>query len=250
MNGALVVGILLASVIAGIAVGILYACIYIRLVYKKWINLRILIKLLFKAPLVYRRSNPLPSYSKISYSTSSRTSYREVQSTIPVAVAESGFPNNTYDMRQNTSLASGQDITESQRSHRLVEAEEEESTDFSQQNQVNNPLAPFLDELERNRSIISEFTGDKLLLLETSCWEANKQLVNNMAPDLKNHLIGLYDDIALVNNLVWLSTEFNRLSPNMRDLYTRLIGNIAADLEKILQVVTFFDLADTDLAST
>ncbi len=248
MNSALVAGILLASVIAGIAVGILYACIYIRLVYKKWINLRILIKLLFKAPLVYRRSNPLPSYAKSSYSTSSRTSYREVQSTIPVAVAESGFPNNTYDMKQNTSQASGHDITESQRSHRL--AEEEESTGFSQQNQVNNPLAPFLDELERNRNIISEFAGDQLLPLETSCWEANKQLVNNMAPDLKNHLIGLYDDIALVNNLVWLSTEFNRLSPNMRDLYTRLIGNIAANLEKILQVVTFFDLADTDLAST
>jgi hypothetical protein len=269
----------MASVIAGIAVGILYSCIYIRVVYKRWISLSFVLKMIFKAPPITQRNNHSRSQSLIRKLHSSSYGLKKVLLPILDAGSRLSFPSKYGDIGGNSDLSFHNEFVEKQTDQLSTEPESEgeilslteqveqqvesdnmidesrsyevvkdDNPVFPAQGYHKNPLSVFLDELGRNREIINEFAGDQLLPLETAFWDANKQLVDNMTPVLKNLLSGLYNDIALLNNLVWLSTEFNRISPNMRIQYTKLIGIIAANLEKVFKVAVFFDQVDTDLA--
>ncbi len=116
---------------------------------------------------------------------------------------------------------------------------ETENESTIEQNQPHNHLSVFLDEFICNRQIIRELTGDSLSPLKTALWEANQRLVRNMNTDLKNRLTELYSDINLLNNLVWLSIEFNYISPNMSLKYTKLCRIIAINLENLINSIGY-----------
>ena len=84
--------------------------------------------------------------------------------------------------------------------------------------------------------------------METSIWEANQQLVHNMIPNLKRNFSRLYDDIIQINNLVWLSTEFNHISPNMCAQYTRLSELITVNLDKMIQRIKYLKQVERALS--
>lgn len=109
-------------------------------------------------------------------------------------------------------------------------------------------LGEFLNELERNQNIIKKYSGDRLLPLETTLWEANQRMVRDMIPNLKNKFIRLYDDINQINNLVWLATEFNHTSPSMCVQYRKLSEIIAANLDKMIKRIRCFNQVERALA--
>lgn len=271
----------LGSVIAGITVGVLYSCIYIRVVYKKWISLWIVLQILFRVYPNYKRGKYLESNIAVNKFQAITNSLKKSLFTIPFGGFRVSFPGQSREINRNAGLSLLNDFIEKQTAQPLPgpetdgtivpaveidiqnyepdtmlnespspEVAQPDTVIISAQESPDNPLSAFLDELARNRQIINEFAGDQLLPLETTIWDANQTLVNTMTPVLKKHLNGLYNDIALLNNLVWLSTEFNRISPNMLTQYTRLIEIIAANLEKMLKVVGFFSQDNTDLVST
>jgi hypothetical protein len=281
MSIGLVIGLSLVSVIAGITVGILYSYIYIRIVYKKWISLWILLQILFKISPAFKRNNPLKSFTLINQLLSSINSFKQTLSPILIRGLMLSSSGNQQDKNENTRVSSFDDFIKKQMPHSLPEPERDgikhsvaevytqqpeypveldkpslpgsfrhDTLISSGQDEHIHPILAFLNEFEHNREIIREFAGDKLLPLETAFWEAHQSMVSNMAPILKHHLNGLYNDIALLNNLVWLSTEFNRISPNMRTQYAKLIDVIAANLEKMLKVVVLFNQVDRDLVLT
>ncbi len=109
-------------------------------------------------------------------------------------------------------------------------------------------LSEFLNELEHNRKTISEFSGDKLLPLDTNTWDTNHQLIHYLIPNLKSHFTKLYDDISQINNLVWLSTEFNHISPSMCVQYKKLSMMTAMNLDTMIKRIKCFNQVERALS--
>ena len=97
-----------------------------------------------------------------------------------------------------------------------------------------NLMAPdLLAEIEHNHNIASQPLGEKLLPLETRAWEAQQHEVDKLPAKLRDELKQVYIDIGLVNNLVWLSTELERRSPDSDKTYMMLCNVIAERLGRI-----------------
>ncbi len=124
----------------------------------------------------------------------------------------------------------------------------QDETRTLEQDPLSRLLADFLNELEYNQKIIKEFSGGKLLPLETGMWEANQRMVHHMIPNLKRNLTGIYDDIGQINHMVWLSTEFNHNSANMCAQYTNLSKKIASNLEKMIKRIRCFNQVERALS--
>jgi len=89
-------------------------------------------------------------------------------------------------------------------------------------------------ECAKNRETIRGFSGNDLVPLQTQSWDSNRNFVSSLSPVLRDDLESVYTDIALLNNLVWLSTEFHRSGPDIQAQYTVLSENIIRRLEKII----------------
>jgi len=97
-----------------------------------------------------------------------------------------------------------------------------------------NLMAPdLLAEIEHNRNIASQPLREKLLPLETRVWEAQQHEVDKLPANLRYESQQVYIDIGLVNNLVWLSTEFGRRSPDLDKTYMRLCNIVAERLDRV-----------------
>lgn len=95
-------------------------------------------------------------------------------------------------------------------------------------------MAPgLLAEIEHNHNIASQPLGEKLLPLETRGWEAQQREVDKLPANLRDELQQVYVDIRLVNNLVWLSTELERRSPDSDKTYMMLCNIIAERLDRV-----------------
>jgi hypothetical protein len=95
-------------------------------------------------------------------------------------------------------------------------------------------MGVLLAEFELNRRTITERSGDELVALKTSSWDANQQMVRGLSPALRDQLESIYVDINLLNHLVWLSSEFNRNSPSMRQHYLELGQSIASRFDRLI----------------
>ena len=239
-----------------------------------------MLSILFNSSPVLQRTNPFQYYSIIGRFQAKVKEIRNVMFGSPLQDYLS-FTGNRQDINEKTEVFSYHNFIKKQIPQKLSELDRdwrktsvmddlENHHDFfvvpdktplhwslqndglvsTSQDEHISRISAFLYEFEHNLEIIKEFAGEKLLPLETSFWDANQTLVSVMTPDLKHDLKGIYDDITLLNNLVWLSTEFNRISPNMRTQYIKLIGIIAFNLEKVLKVAVFHHQVEIDLAST
>ena len=95
--------------------------------------------------------------------------------------------------------------------------------------------AALLLEIERNRKAAREFAGENLVPLRTGAWEASQRMVAGLDHSLQDKLDAIYTDIGLLNDLVWLSTEFNHHTPTMRDKYLALNSSIAERLDELVK---------------
>ena len=95
--------------------------------------------------------------------------------------------------------------------------------------------AALLLEIERNRKAAREFAGDNLVPLRTGAWEASQRMVASLDHSLQDKLDAIYTNIGLLNDLVWLSTEFNHHTPTMREKYLTLNSSIAERLDELVK---------------
>ncbi len=94
-----------------------------------------------------------------------------------------------------------------------------------------NLMAPdLLAEIEHNCNIASHPLGEKLLPLETRVWDGQQHEVNKLPTKLRDELQQVYNDIDLVNTLVWLSTKLGRRSPHSDKSYMMLCSIIVQRL--------------------
>ncbi len=91
-----------------------------------------------------------------------------------------------------------------------------------------------LAEFEYNIKAIRGLSRSNIVPLRTDAWEGNQPLLRGLPNELRTELEAIYADIALLNNLAWLCSEFNRSSPSMFQEYANLSTSIADRLDNII----------------
>jgi hypothetical protein len=103
------------------------------------------------------------------------------------------------------------------------------------QEQSKFTLSGLLTEVKRNRKMAGEVTADSLQLFQTKLWDAHQYRVDDLPTKLRDDLEQVYIDMHLANNIVWLSTEFGRRTPEITENYTKLCTRIVQGLDRIEQ---------------
>ncbi len=88
-------------------------------------------------------------------------------------------------------------------------------------------------ELDSNLTIASTPWAYKLLQFQTSVWDSKHGEHEQLMTSHTQELIQLYVDIALANNIVWLSTELGHRSKELDESYIKLCKGIA---ERIINI--------------
>ena len=92
-----------------------------------------------------------------------------------------------------------------------------------------------LEELDDNRNTARLSSGSKLVSLKTEAWDASQSLVRTLDSRLRGELESAYADIHLLNQLVWLASEFHRSSRPILAQYVNLSLVIARKLDEIVE---------------
>ncbi len=100
-------------------------------------------------------------------------------------------------------------------------------------------LVDLLAELEANRKAAGEASAEQLTALRTEAWDGSQRAVHSLPADLQNDLFGIYADINLLNQLVWLSSEFQPAGPSLRSRYVSLSLDIAHRLNEVVRSPRF-----------
>jgi hypothetical protein len=187
---------------AGIAAGVFYSYLHFRVAYKTRVSLKAIGRVLFSVIHEMRKKQALPS-----------------------AMAA----RHTSDMEHSIVLAGTLERASQPLATRDSMAMIRPARDRSRET-----MAVLMAEFEHNRTIIRRFSGDELKPLRTSSWDENQHIVNGLAADLQDELGGIYGDINLLNHLVWLSSEYNRKSPSIREHYLTLGMSIADRLDSLV----------------
>ncbi len=99
------------------------------------------------------------------------------------------------------------------------------------------PLPELLVEMEHNLKIVTEFSGDNLLPLQSNVWDAGRYLAHKLPVNLREQLVQVYSDIHLLNQIVRVSTELGYRSSFLDERYGKRVTTIAERLQRIKQNV-------------
>jgi len=97
------------------------------------------------------------------------------------------------------------------------------------------PIPELLVEFEHNQKIVTEFSGDNLLPLQTDAWDAHKYLAHKLPVNLREQLEEVYSDVNSLNNMVSFSTNLDYRSSFLDERYKKLLTSIAERLQIIKQ---------------
>ena len=97
--------------------------------------------------------------------------------------------------------------------------------------------ADLLAEVKHNHKLATEPLTGRLLSFQTGVWDARQYEFDKFPANLRDELERVYNDIRLANNLVWVSTEFNRRTPNLDEKYRKLCASIAERLDRIKLII-------------
>jgi len=91
-----------------------------------------------------------------------------------------------------------------------------------------------LEEIDANRKT-ARFSAGKLVPLQTEVWDASHRTIRALDSNLRRDLESIYSDIVLLNQLVWLSSEFRRSNRALLSQYADLSLVIAKRLDEIVE---------------
>ena len=97
------------------------------------------------------------------------------------------------------------------------------------------PIPELLVEIEHNLKIITEFSGDNLLSLQSDVWDAHRYSAHRLPVNLREQLTEVYSDIHVLKQIAWFLTEFDYRSSFLNELYSERIPTIAERLQRIKQ---------------
>ena len=97
------------------------------------------------------------------------------------------------------------------------------------------PVPELLVEIENNLKIVTEFSGDNLLPLQSDIWDAHRYSAHKLPVNLREQLVQVYSDIHVLKQILWFSTEFDYRSSLLDELYSEWIPTIAKRLQRIKQ---------------
>jgi hypothetical protein len=110
------------------------------------------------------------------------------------------------------------------------------SDNLAQVHTYHEPILKLFAEIESISKTIKAYSGEVLVPLATTTWDVNRSAYRHIPPHLRKKLNTLYEDITLVNNLVWLSLEFNRNNPNIHQNYVNMLSIIDKKLDEIISI--------------
>ncbi|MFC2016272.1 hypothetical protein ACFLUF_01010 [Chloroflexota bacterium] len=97
------------------------------------------------------------------------------------------------------------------------------------------PIPELLVEIEHNLKIVTEFSGDALLPLQSDVWDARRDSPLKLPVNLREQLEQAYFDIHSLSGLTWLSTELSYRTPLIDELYRKKLTSITEKLQWIKQ---------------
>jgi hypothetical protein len=216
------------AILVGIIIGVVYSYIHFRVIEKTRVNFKTFFSVIF------RQSKDIKP--------------QKVRLNKPIAVTDNKPQRSAIKITNQQPLSKPQPRVASTAISSTVVVNAPPITPMAVKNipveipvvrpPINNPLAVFVDELEYNLKTIKEFRGNKLLPLKTDSWEKNRRLLKDLPPDFQNNLDSIYTDIGMLNQLVWISSEFNRSSQNMLNQYMKLVSSISVKINECLEMVS------------
>ncbi len=99
------------------------------------------------------------------------------------------------------------------------------------------PILELFVEIEHNLKIVTQFSGDNPLPLQSDVWDACTHSAHKLPVNLRKQLKEAYSDIHLLNHITWLSTELNYRSSFLDELYEERLTSVAERLQRIKQNV-------------
>ena len=99
------------------------------------------------------------------------------------------------------------------------------------------PIPELLVEIKHNLKIVTEFSGDNLLPLQSDVWDADRDSAPQLPANLRVQLVQVYFDIHLLNHIVESSTKLGGRSTVLAELYRERFSTIAERLQRIKQNV-------------
>ena len=99
------------------------------------------------------------------------------------------------------------------------------------------PIPELLVEIEHNLKIVTEFSGDNLLPLQSDVWDAGRYSAQKLPVNLREQLVQVYSDIHLVNQIARVSTKLGYRSSFLNERYGKRVTSIAERLQRIKQNV-------------
>ena len=142
------------------------------------------------------------------------------------ASPESSSPNSAKE----PSFSGGYELADTVSSLQPDRADQELVPCQAQQ----KPLT-LLSEIDINREIARFHSGNKLVPLQTHVWDTSQSIISALSPIVRSDLQSVYADIDLLNQLVWLSSEFHRSSRELVSQYVYLSLEIANKLDEITE---------------
>ncbi len=95
------------------------------------------------------------------------------------------------------------------------------------------PISELIVEFEHNCRIITEFSGDNLLPLQSDVWDAQEHLAHKLSLNLREQLALLYADIHVLNAMVSFLTGLDNRSSSWNDIYRKRLTSISERLQEI-----------------
>jgi hypothetical protein len=102
---------------------------------------------------------------------------------------------------------------------------------------VKFPIPELLVEIEHNLKIVTEFSGDNLLPLQSDVWNAGRYLAHKLPVNLRGQLVQVYSDIHLLNEITMVSTELGHRGSFLDERCRKGFTTIAERLQRIKQYV-------------
>ena len=226
------------GVAAGIVLGLAAFAVHANLVRKDGVSLRAAFLTLLGVspkparvglaamPAPGRRGVPLPVNTEASPAPVPATPLPE-----PVNVAPPSVPITVVPLRETPPETAPQPPSRP----RPAAASDPLEALFTFEDPTREFVLLLLSEFDNNRRVVKELADDNLVPMQTDVWDRTQRLLPSLPSDVRADLESIYGDIRLLNNLVWLCSEFNRHSPSLRLHCVGLAASIADRFDDLIR---------------
>jgi hypothetical protein len=94
-------------------------------------------------------------------------------------------------------------------------------------------LVDLFQEFDANAAALANTAAGRASELSVAAWQKCQRLISELPPEIRDDVDSIYADIALLNNLAWITTEFDRRSPELVQTYNKLGLSVVARMHRV-----------------